>query len=204
MEQAQRNGGRQSRPLADRFWDFVDKHGPVPQHQKKLGKCWVWTGGRTGTGRHRYGVINIGGQRRSGLIRAHRASWELHRGPIPDGLCVLHRCDHPLCVRPSHLFLGSHADNTADMVRKRRESWGRAPNPRATLPAYPERFVRPRLRPEDVVELREWLAFGMTTADLSFVFGVSDTMIYHVRSGRRWGSVQSGLSDRPIGEISPC
>ena len=77
-----------------------------------------------------YGMFRI--KRESYL--AHRYSWTLHRGPIPVGLWVLHRCDVPACVNPGHLFLGTHQDNMDDMKRKGRgaNSHTKAAQPAAT------------------------------------------------------------------------
>lgn len=75
------------------------------------GGCWLWTGSPKGWG---YGSIHTGGKNRA----AHRASYEAHKGEIPPGLCVLHKCDVPACVNPDHLFLGSRADNVADRISK--------------------------------------------------------------------------------------
>lgn len=88
-----------------RFWRHVDKSGD----------CWVWTA-RRAKGSKGYGLTTIGRV----TVKAHRLSWQLANGPIPSGLHVCHRCDNPPCVRPDHLFLGTHQDNMADKVRKGR------------------------------------------------------------------------------------
>jgi len=96
--------GRKLRtPLEERFWPKVDK----------TGDCWLWTGWRNDEG---YGYIRDVGR----IVRAHRASYELTQGAIPEGMMVLHKCDNPPCVRPDHLRLGTNGDNMIDMYSKGR------------------------------------------------------------------------------------
>lgn len=101
---AERARHRTAERLGDRFWSKVDRSGD----------CWTWTASRT---RHGYGRIGLGHDR---VETAHRVSWMLANGPIPEGVFVCHRCDNPPCVRPDHLFLGTALDNIRDMIAKGR------------------------------------------------------------------------------------
>jgi hypothetical protein len=97
--------------IVDRFFDKV----------RKSEQCWIWTGSK-GSGKDNYGFFYLHGNRKTGQknVRAHRYSYELHNGKIPDGLLVLHKCDTPSCVNPDHLFLGTNKDNSDDKIRKGR------------------------------------------------------------------------------------
>jgi len=90
-----------------RFWSKVDTSG----------ECWNWTASTDHDG---YGYFAIGLK----TAKSHRVSWEISNGPIPAGMHVLHKCDNPRCVRPSHLFLGTNSDNMSDKVTKRRQARG--------------------------------------------------------------------------------
>lgn len=103
-------------PLGKKFW-----RGVTP-----TSGCWEWAGARSNEG---YGQLR-NGQR--GSLQAHRVSWTIHFGEIPDGMFVLHHCDNRPCVRPDHLFLGTQADNLHDMYSKGRGRYGGYTATRAT------------------------------------------------------------------------
>lgn len=96
----------------EEFWEEVDKTSTEATSRHVDTPCWEWTGKRIGW----YGYI----VNRVRMKRAHRVAWELTHGPVPDGMCVLHRCDNPLCVNPEHLWSGTHGDNMRDKVAKGR------------------------------------------------------------------------------------
>lgn len=97
----------------ERFWTRVSK-------SDDFDSCWEWTGTKDKDG---YGKLSIGGRKVNGgkIYTAHRLSWMLNYGVIPNGLWVLHRCDNPCCCNPKHLFLGTVKDNVDDMRAKGRQ-----------------------------------------------------------------------------------
>lgn len=147
---------RTPRPIAVRFRAKVDP---------SVDGCWEWQGWRNRNG---YGVMATGpkgGQRKE---LAHRISWRVNVGPIPDGLRVLHRCDNPPCVRPSHLFLGTQLDNMRDASAK-----GRVRH-------------HGKLPPETVRAIRA--ASGPIRA-IAADHGVAYSMVSRIRRGEAWRSV---------------
>ena len=99
--------------IEPRFWAKVTK----------TSCCWHWTSARSGgLSGDAYGLFWVGGKKRSEY--AHRVSYEMHKGPIPRGLLVMHSCDNPLCVNPEHLFVGTAQDNANDASNKNRLAYG--------------------------------------------------------------------------------
>jgi len=153
-------GHSSRRPLEERFWEKVDKRNPD--------QCWEWTGARDQQG---YGSIRP-------FRKASRASWVIHFGSIPDGMYICHRCDNPSCVNPSHLFLGTNADNLRDMRAK-----GRAYNP--GTPG--EKNVSAKLTEIEVTEIRSRYANGEGShSQLAAHYGVSSSLIGQIIKRQIW------------------
>jgi hypothetical protein len=154
----------------------------------KTNGCWLWNASGLPSG---YGVMAIGATRKQ---LAHRFSYELHHGRVSDGLRVLHRCDNPPCVRAecavpgckhlkgsegcnSHLFLGTDADNNADMCEKDRNAYG-------------SRHPKAKLTEAQVGEIRErYVPRKVTTSALAKEFHVSQVTVIRIIKGQRWRHV---------------
>lgn len=152
--------------IEQRFWAKVNKGDGTG--------CWLWMGYLTDFG---YGTFS---PMHGGHILAHRWSYELAFGDIPEGLCVLHRCDVPACIRPDHLWVGTKADNSRDMATKGRSTFG-------------ERHFHAKLTWDQVQDIRtRYSAGGITKSDLARRFGVSPTTIASIIIARRWRRDRSG------------
>ena len=151
--------------VEQRFWTKVNKGGPTLDPE--LGPCWVWTANVDPKG---YGILNSGTTPVK-MLKAHRISWELAQGAIPDGAFVCHRCDNRLCCNPGHLWLGNNLSNMADMSRKVRQ-------PNRKLCPCSVRAIRRLSADED-----------LGTTELGKRFGVSATAVGYVLSGVTWRQV---------------
>ena len=153
--------------LEERFWRYV---------QKGDG-CWTWTG--HAADKMGYGRIQIAG-RGSKKIPAHRLSYQLHKGEIPDGFIIMHTCDNPSCVNPDHLVAGTYSENTQDAVSKGRWHQGVPPLKRG------ESHHRSKLTDQIVLEIR---ASQETNRQLAVKYGVSPSLIGCVRRRKIWSHI---------------
>jgi hypothetical protein len=151
---------RETRALRERFLEKI----------RKTENCWEWTAAKNSDG---YGIIGVGGH---GTVRAHRLAYKLFVGPIPEGKQVLHRCDNPGCINPSHLWIGMDADNQADSVAKGRHARG-------------ESHGRSKLSWSQVQEIRSQYQRGsheFGSYALARHYGISRREIRDVVRGQSW------------------
>lgn len=170
------------RPIDERFWEKVDKNGPTPEHCPWLGPCWTWQATiRTNATGIRYGRFGV---RKGVTWYAHRMAWTLAYGEIPTGLSVLHRCDFGICVRPSHLFLGTAKVNIDDMTSKGRHYLQR--NPQRALGSQNSNA---RLNETQIPAIRSAHADGQPIAAIAREYGVGESTIRHIVRRTHWPHV---------------
>lgn len=154
------HGHNRRRSAVNRFWENVN--------QNASNECWEWTGSKLSAG---YGMLYIGNQ----MKLAHRYSYELHNGAIPQGMFCCHHCDNPSCVNPAHLFLGTHNDNMADMKSKGRQKHGNG---------------KAKVTEAQVLEIRQKYARGgITHRELAAIYGVNREAISNIIQRKNWPHV---------------
>lgn len=156
-----------------RFWSKVRVKAPE--------ECWEWTGSKSefGYGQTRQ-IINANGR----TTLAHRVSWELKHGPIPNDQWVLHKCDNPPCVNPDHLFIGSQKDNMQDCKSKGR-----------MICAKGEMAGNVILTSESVKAMRQAFRSGtQTMRQLGIQYGVTADAAYRVIRGINWKHIPGAVS----------
>jgi hypothetical protein len=160
------------------FWQRVDKS-PHPKG------CWIWRGSERGRKGEKYGVIGSGKHRPG----AHRYSYVLHKGEIPEGVEVCHECDNTLCVNPAHLWLGTHRQNLKDAAAK-----GRIAMPINKSGKYPKQ----KLNHAQVFEVVELLRQGFTHSEIARRYHISTTSVTLINVGDSWGNLTGASRQNPI------
>lgn len=139
--------------------------------------CWLWCGRPRGS--NDYGSISRDGKH----VTAHRASWELVNGNVPNGMFVLHRCDNSACVNPEHLFLGTQQDNSDDKVAKGRHSFGASHSAAKLNPARGSSNGNSKLT---LTEVREIRSLNLPQRKIAASYGVTQSLVSDIKLGKIW------------------
>ncbi len=151
----------------ERFWSKVEK--------SNINECWTWQAHRNNNG---YGIFSI----KAILLLAHRTSWVIHFGEIPNGLQVCHKCDNPPCVNPNHLFLGTMRINMDDKMAKGRYKKG--------LVYRGEDHKLAKLKDSDIPTIRSLYDNGFSTHIIGEIFNVDSKTIWNVGKRISWSHVR--------------
>lgn len=148
-----------SRSIYERFYALIQPD--------ELSLCWLWKGAKSNNLKRPYGYFTYGK-----VQYAHRVAWQIFRGPIPDGLFVLHHCDNPPCVNPDHLFLGTKKDNRQDMLRKNRYK-------------FPVGEATPSAKLTEV-QVRQILTDARSQRLIANEYGINQSQVSRIKSAKRW------------------
>lgn len=161
--------GPKPKPPEERFWKHVTPGG--------ADECWEWQGATQGG----YGNLLVTHKPKQRTVKAHRLSWEIHNGPIPEGKNVLHRCDNPPCVNPAHLYVGTPADNARDRAERKRGREHRPENRGAKAP----RAKLTRAQAEAIMEALSEVP-RRSQASIGAEFGVTQQTVSRIMHGVTW------------------
>lgn len=157
------------------FWEQFERRFWAHVVKGSQDECWEWRGTKRTGG---YGFLRVWVLQGNPEIKASRIAWLLVHGSVPVDQLLCHRCDNPACVNVAHLFLGTHTDNSQDMIRKgRKYSTAGTNNGNAIL------------TPAAVLEIRQLLASKVTVRDIALRHGVGIGVVYSIKYNRAWKQV---------------
>lgn len=142
------------------------------------GDCWIWTGAKNKNG---YGCVSTG---KGTSTTAHKASYQVHVGPVAEGLDVCHKCDNPSCINPKHLFLGTRKENMQDSKRKGRQNPARAKG---------EETGSSKLTNDQVISVFKSAKAGVSLSQIAKTYNVRKQTIWSIAHGKSWTHITGAL-----------